>query len=148
MEGTKITYNAQQDEIVQMQMYGLIRNDHNTVRVANRIFETMLYNLFLSDEELQNNAFTKAGDLEKNQFVADGKLKPIRKSAGLITAMCQVKSLRMLTASMERISLNAWGEWMAGKIRGNFRYRPHISRCRVRRRRSPSRLFRFTRETD
>lgn len=75
MEGTKITYNAQQDEIVQMQMYGLIRNDHNTVRVANRIFETMLYNLFLSDEELQNNAFTKAGDLEKNQFVADGKLK-------------------------------------------------------------------------
>lgn len=54
MEGTKITYNAQQDEIVQMQMYGLIRNDHNTVRVANRIFETMLYNLFLSEEELKN----------------------------------------------------------------------------------------------
>lgn len=74
MEGTKITYNAQQDEIVQMQMYGLIRNDHNTVRVANRIFETMLYNLFLSDEELKSNVFSRAGDLAKNMFVTDGKL--------------------------------------------------------------------------
>lgn len=74
MEGTKITYNAQQDEIVQMQMYGLIRNDHNIVRVANRIFETMLYNLFLSEEELKNNVFSRAGDLAKNQFVMDGRL--------------------------------------------------------------------------
>ena len=74
MEGTKISYNAQQDEIVQMQMYGLIRNDHNTVRVANRIFEMMLYNLFLTEEELKNNIFTRAGDLAKNQFVTDGKL--------------------------------------------------------------------------
>ncbi|MBQ8160080.1 MAG: 9-O-acetyl-N-acetylneuraminate esterase, partial [Clostridia bacterium] len=72
--GTRITYNAQQDEIVQMQMYGLIRNDRGTVRIANRIFETMLYNLFLSDEELKNNVFTRAGDLEKNQFITDGKL--------------------------------------------------------------------------
>ena len=74
MEGTKLTYNAQQDDIVQMQMYGLIRNDHGTVRVANRIFETMLYNLFLSDEELRNNVFSREGDLAKNLFVADGKL--------------------------------------------------------------------------
>jgi hypothetical protein len=55
MEGTKLAWNAQQDAIVQMQMYGLIRNDHNTVRIANRVFETMLYNLFLSDEELKAN---------------------------------------------------------------------------------------------
>ena len=74
MEGTKLAWNAQQDEIAQLQMYGLIRNDHNTVRVANRIFETMLYNLFLSEEELKNNVFTRAGDLAKNQFVSDGRL--------------------------------------------------------------------------
>ncbi len=74
MEGTKLTWNAQQTEIVQMQMYGLIRNDHNMVRVANRIFETMLYNLFLSDEELKQNVFAREGDLAKNQFVTDGKL--------------------------------------------------------------------------
>ena len=66
--------NKVQDEIVQMQMYGLIRNDHNTVRVENRIFETMLYNLFLSDEELKSNVFSRAGDLAKNMFVTDRKL--------------------------------------------------------------------------
>ena len=74
MEGTKLTYNAQQDAIVRMQMYGLIRNDHNTVRISNRIFETMLYNLFLSDEELKNNIFTREGELAKSIFVADRKL--------------------------------------------------------------------------
>ncbi len=74
MEGARITWNAQQDAVVQMQMYGLIRNDHNMVRISNRIFETMLYNLFLSDEELKSNVFSKEGQLAKNQFVEDGKL--------------------------------------------------------------------------
>ena len=74
MEGIKLTYNAQQESIQQMQMYGLIRNDHNTVRIANRIFETMLYNLFLSDEELKANVFSREGGVEKNLFVQDGKL--------------------------------------------------------------------------
>ena len=74
MEGTKLTYNAQQSSVVQMQMYGMIRNDHNTVRVSNRIFETLLYNLFLSDEELKNNVFSRAGDLARNIFIEDGRL--------------------------------------------------------------------------
>jgi hypothetical protein len=74
MEGTRLTWNGQQDAIVQMQMYGLIRDDHNTVRVANRIFETMLYNLFLSEEELKSNLFSRAGDLGKNRFVENGIL--------------------------------------------------------------------------
>jgi len=55
-------------------MYGLIRNDHNTVRIANRIFETMLYNLFLSDEELKQNVFSREGELARSAFVSDGKL--------------------------------------------------------------------------
>ena len=74
MEGAKLTYNAQQDAIAQMQMFGLIRNDHNTVRISNRIFETMLYNLFLSEEELKNNVFSREGELAKNLFVTNGKL--------------------------------------------------------------------------
>ncbi len=42
---------SEEDEIVQMQMYGLIRNEQSTVRIANRVFETLLYNLFFSEEE-------------------------------------------------------------------------------------------------
>ena len=74
MEGTKLTWNPDQEDIVQMQMYGLVRNENNTVRIANRIFETRLYNLFLSDEELKSNVFAREGELAKNQFVTDGKL--------------------------------------------------------------------------
>ena len=55
-------------------MFGFIRNDHNTVRIDNRIFETRLYNLFLSDEELKSNVFSRAGDLDKNIFIEDGML--------------------------------------------------------------------------
>ena len=74
MEGTRLTWNVQQDEILQLEMYGLIRNDHNTVRISNRIFEIMLYNLFLSEEELKSNVFSREGGLAKNRFVEDGKL--------------------------------------------------------------------------
>ncbi len=74
MEGVKLTWNPDQNDIVQMQMYGLIRNDHNIVRIANRIFETRLYNLFLSDEELKQNVFSREGELAKNIFIEDGKL--------------------------------------------------------------------------
>lgn len=61
MEGARISYNGQQDEIVQMEMYGLIRNDNDTVRISNRIFETMLYNLFLTEEEMRKDAFAREG---------------------------------------------------------------------------------------
>lgn len=74
MEGTKITWSPDQDDIVQMHMYGFIRNDGNTVRVDNRIFETRLYNLFLSEEELRSNVFAREGDLARNAFVLDGRL--------------------------------------------------------------------------
>ena len=74
MEGTRLSYNVQQDAIVQMQMYGLIRNENGAVRISNRIFETMLYNLFLSDEELKSNVFYREGDRSRNIFVEDGKL--------------------------------------------------------------------------
>ena len=56
-----------------MQMYGFIRNEGNVVRIDNRIIETLLYNLFLSDEELKSNVFSSAGDLERNLFIEDGR---------------------------------------------------------------------------
>ena len=47
---------------------------NSTVRVSNIIFETRLYNLFLSDEELENNVFYNASTLSKNKFIINGKL--------------------------------------------------------------------------
>ena len=90
MEGTKIAWNGQQNAIIQMQMYGLIRNDHNTVRVGNRIFEIMLYNLFLSEEELKNSIFSREGDLTKNQFVEGGMLNMRKILEGFIKTYTEV----------------------------------------------------------
>lgn len=74
MEGTKLAWNPDQDDIAQMQMYGFIRNENNTVRIDNRIFEMRLYNLFLSEEEIRDNVFSREGDLNRNIFIENGKL--------------------------------------------------------------------------
>ena len=91
MEGTRLTWNPDQEEIVQMQMYGLIWNDHNTVRIANRIFETRLYNLFLSEEEIRNNVFAREGELAKNIFIGNGRLNMrliMERFIGTYTQVC------------------------------------------------------------
>ncbi len=74
MEGEKITYNPDQEELVQLEAYGFIKNENNAVTISNRLFETRLYNLFLSEEEIDNNSFYKEGSLAKNIFVKDGVL--------------------------------------------------------------------------
>lgn len=74
MEGKRIPYSAQQDDIAQLSQYGFVRNVNNAVRISNRIFETMLYNLFLSDEELKRSAFFTVGDTYRDRFTEGGKL--------------------------------------------------------------------------
>ena len=65
-------FNAQQDNIARMQMYGFIRNEGGVARIDSRVLETLLYNLFLSDEESKSNVFSRAGDLERNLFIEGG----------------------------------------------------------------------------
>lgn len=54
-------------------MFGFVKERDGIVAVANRIFETRLYNLFMS-EEIMNSAAYQAGVLDKNQFIQDGYL--------------------------------------------------------------------------
>ena len=63
IQGEKLSYNPDQEEIVQLETYGFIKNKDNTVVISNRIFETRLYNLFLSEEELKDSIFFKEGKL-------------------------------------------------------------------------------------
>jgi hypothetical protein len=48
-------------------------NDNEKVAISNRIFETILYNYFLSEELVGNNMYD-AGLRDKNQFVDNGRL--------------------------------------------------------------------------
>lgn len=71
--GKAILYNSLNPSIEAAEMFGFIKNNDGQVIVANRIFETVLYNLFLAEEAV-NSSIAKAGFLDKNQFISYGHL--------------------------------------------------------------------------
>lgn len=74
MEGMSISYNAYIEGISQLVTYGFIKNQNGKAVVANRIFETLLYNMFCTEDDIKSNVFTSEGTLAKNIFIKDGKL--------------------------------------------------------------------------
>lgn len=54
-------------------MFGFMSRFQETVVISNRIFETRLYNLFLSEELLDSRIY-KAASLDKNMFIQNGQL--------------------------------------------------------------------------
>ncbi len=55
-------------------MFNYIYSSNGKVKVSNRIVEMRLYNMFLSDEEI-SNALYREGQIDRSDFVEDGKLK-------------------------------------------------------------------------
>lgn len=72
--GKPIAYNADNTIIDIAVLFGFVMNKGGTIRIANRIFETRLYNFYLSTSETYNEDMYKASLLDKNQFVVDGYL--------------------------------------------------------------------------
>lgn len=72
-QGKSIPYNLLNSTIGMAEMFGFIKNSDGNAVISNRIFETVLYNLFLSEEALSSDIY-KAALQEKNQFVRDGRL--------------------------------------------------------------------------
>ncbi len=72
-QGEQVAYNQYNRAIELAQMFGYVKCVGVSVQVANRVFETCLYNLFLSEEEV-SNAMSKMARQDKNQFVFDGRL--------------------------------------------------------------------------
>ena len=73
MRGEEVEYLPYDEGQKQLRMYGFIKEHHNKVAVANRIFETLLYNHFLGIQK-DGNPIRQAASLYKNQFVKNGKL--------------------------------------------------------------------------
>lgn len=71
--GQPIPYTATSDYMKDAVMFGFIRNEKDTAVIFNKIFETVLYNYFIS-EEFASSKLYKAGAQEKNQFIMDGHL--------------------------------------------------------------------------
>lgn len=72
--GADIAYNVDEPAIDMATMLGLIKNRKGVVRVANRIFETRLYNFYLSASERQDTDLYRASQRDKSQFIVDGHL--------------------------------------------------------------------------
>lgn len=71
--GKTIAFNIDDRAINIASRFNFIKNEENAIVVSNRIFETRLYNLFASEEAL-NNSMIHEGSIDRNQFVKDGHL--------------------------------------------------------------------------
>ena len=72
--GKSISYNSDNSVIDIALMFGFVKNRQSRVNIANRIFETRLYNFYLSTSEMKNNDIYKLSLQEKNQFITNGYL--------------------------------------------------------------------------
>ncbi len=72
--GRTFSYRADGNILDIATMFGFIKNQNGTVAIANRIFETYLYNYFLSEEEMRETELYQASLQDKNQFLIGGYL--------------------------------------------------------------------------
>lgn len=72
-QGERFAYNPDNKAIELACMFGYTINNNGSVQIANRIFETRLYNFFLSEEELLS-AMSKMAKRDGSQFVLNGRL--------------------------------------------------------------------------
>lgn len=71
-QGRRYTYEANAQVTQLGIMFGFLKEQNQAVCVSNRIFETKLYNFFLSEEE---NVYENQPDIVKNQFIVQGMLR-------------------------------------------------------------------------
>ena len=72
--GEKISYNPDHEATKLLLMFGFVKVEDNGIVIANRIFETRLYNDMLTSEEMKSDPISKAGSFDKPAFVKDGVL--------------------------------------------------------------------------
>ena len=72
-QGKKYAYEAENHRISIGKMFGFLTEKQGMVSISNRIFETQLYNMFLSEEVSEGLGY-RIPALDKNQFIKDGML--------------------------------------------------------------------------
>jgi len=70
LRGETIAWSPYDEEQRQLFMYGFIRNNHNTVAIANRVFEMLLYVYFIGEND-QNNALKQKASEMKSAFIEE-----------------------------------------------------------------------------
>jgi len=71
--GEKIMYNPDSIPAMDGEMYGFVKNDDG-LKIANKIFETRLYEYFLSLNELKSSPISSVGWDDRERFTESGRL--------------------------------------------------------------------------
>jgi len=71
--GRKYLYNAYDSVIGDAVMYGFVKNQEGSTVIANRIFETVIYDWFISLETTDSQIFAE-GVNDKSQFISGNQL--------------------------------------------------------------------------
>ncbi|MCD8019706.1 MAG: AAA-like domain-containing protein [Clostridiales bacterium] len=74
MNGKEITYNPDHVAIDIALMFGFVKVEEKKVVISNRIFETRLYNMFLTSPEMQKSEMYSLGSRDKYQFIQGSQL--------------------------------------------------------------------------
>jgi len=72
--GRKIVYSPDNTAMDIAIMFGFVKNDSGNLVIANRIFETRLYNYFLTDSEAQSSEIFSVASDNKSQFICNSHL--------------------------------------------------------------------------
>ena len=73
-QGEAVNYNYAVKEIALGVRFGFIKPDHGKVQIANRIFETYLYNYFFSEAEIREKVFSGHEEPKSQFLLPDGSL--------------------------------------------------------------------------
>lgn len=88
-EGKDYPYVSTNHSIEMAEMLGFICNDHNVIKVSNRIFETVLYNHLLS-EEMVNSRMYDSALANKYRFTNGRHLDMVKILEGFVKAFGEV----------------------------------------------------------
>lgn len=72
--GERVAYNPDSIPIMDGEMYGLLKAVDNGLYISNRIFETRIYNYFLTQTELKNSPISISGSESKEMLIENGRL--------------------------------------------------------------------------
>lgn len=87
--GKDYPYVATNHVIEMAAMFGFVYNDHNVVKVSNRIFETVLYNHLLS-EEIVNSQMYDSALANKYRFTESRRLNMKKVLEGFVKAFGEI----------------------------------------------------------
>ena len=73
--GERIPYNPDSVSIIDGEMYGFVKKENGSLVIANRIFETRIYNYFLNQSEMKDSPISRSGSESKEMFIENGHLQ-------------------------------------------------------------------------